>query len=51
MSTKLGRVLVTIISVIVVLAIVLGAVGVFLVRSSFPRTNGEVKAERFEYSC
>ncbi len=43
MSTKLGRVLVTIISVIVVLAIVLGAVGVFLVRSSFPRTNGEIK--------
>ncbi len=43
MSTKLGRVLVSIISVFVVLAIVLGVVGVYLVRSSFPRTNGELK--------
>lgn len=43
MSNKLGRVLVTMISVIVVLAIVLGAAGVFLVRSSFPRTKGEIK--------
>jgi penicillin amidase len=43
MSSKLGRVLVTIVSVIVVIAIVLGAAGVFLVRSSFPRTHGEIK--------
>jgi len=43
MSTKIRRVLVSIISVIVVIAIVLGAVGVYLVRSSFPRTSGEVK--------
>jgi penicillin G amidase len=43
MSTKLGRVLVTIISVIVVLAIVLSVVGVILVRSSFPQTKGELK--------
>jgi penicillin amidase len=42
MSSKLGRVLVTIISVIVVLAIILGAVGVFLAHSSFPRTDGEI---------
>jgi len=43
MSTKIRRVLVSIISVIVLIAIVLGAVGVYLVRSSFPRTSGEVK--------
>ncbi len=43
MSTKLGRVLVIIVSVIVVLALVLGVFGVFLVRSSFPRTKGELK--------
>jgi penicillin amidase len=42
MSSKLGRVVVTIISVIVVLAILLGVAGVFLVRSSFPRMGGEI---------
>ena len=43
MSAKIRRVVFSIISVIVVLAIVLGAVGVYLARSSFPRTSGEVK--------
>jgi penicillin amidase len=43
MSSKLGRVLVTIISVIVVIAILLGVAGIFLVRSSFPRMDGEIK--------
>jgi penicillin amidase len=43
MLTKIRRVVFSIISVIIVLAIVLGAVGVFLARSSFPRTSGEVK--------
>jgi penicillin amidase len=43
MLSKIRRVVFSIISVIVVLAIVLGAVGVYLARSSFPRTAGEVK--------
>jgi len=43
MSSKFLRVLLTIISVVVVIAIVLGAVGVYLARSSFPHTSGEVK--------
>jgi penicillin amidase len=43
MLTKISRVVFSIISVIVVLAIVLGAVGVYLARSSFPRTAGEIK--------
>ena len=43
MSIKFRRVLVSIISIIVVLAIVLGVVGVYLARSSFPRVSGEVK--------
>ena len=43
MLSKLGRLLITIISVIVVLAIVLGAVGVYIARKSFPKTSGEVK--------
>jgi penicillin amidase len=43
MSIKFRRVLISIISIIVVLAIVLGVVGVYLVRSSFPRVSGEVK--------
>jgi penicillin amidase len=43
MKSKLGRVLISIVSVIVVLAIVLGAVGVFVARSSFPKTSGELK--------
>jgi penicillin amidase len=43
MLSRLGRVLFSIISILVVLAIVLGAVGVYLTRSSFPRTSGEVK--------
>ncbi len=43
MSSKILRVLITSVSVIVVIAIVLGAVGVYLTRSSFPQTTGEVK--------
>ena len=43
MSSKFLRVLVTIVSVLVVIAIVLGAVGVYLARSSFPKTSGEIK--------
>jgi penicillin amidase len=43
MLTKIRRVVFSIISVIVVLAIVLGVVGVYLARSSFPKTSGEVK--------
>ncbi len=43
MSKKLARVLITIVSVIVVLAIVLVAAGVVVVRRSFPTTNGEIK--------
>jgi penicillin amidase len=42
MKSKFGRVLITILSVIVVLAIVLGAFGVYLTRSSYPKTSGEV---------
>jgi penicillin amidase len=43
MSPKLRRFLLVFLSVIVVIALVLGAVGVFLPRSSFPRTSGEVR--------
>ncbi|HEX9090793.1 MAG TPA: penicillin acylase family protein, partial [Anaerolineales bacterium] len=43
MLSKIGRVLSTIIIVIVVLAVILGAAGVYLVRSSFPSTAGEMK--------
>ena len=43
MLAKIRRVVFSIISVIVVLAIVLGAVGVYLAHSSFPRTSGEIK--------
>jgi penicillin G amidase len=43
MLTKIGRVLFSIISVIVVLAIVLGMVGIYLTQRSFPHTSGEVK--------
>lgn len=49
MKSKLGRVLFSIISVIVVIAIVLGAVGVYLARSSFPRTSGEVKLNGLDF--
>ena len=49
MLSKLGRLLITIISVIVVLAIVLGAVGVFIARKSFPKTSGEVKLSGLDY--
>ncbi len=45
MLSKLARVLITIISVIVVIAILLGAFGVFLTRRSFPKTSGEVKLD------
>ncbi|OGO64867.1 MAG: peptidase S45 [Chloroflexi bacterium RBG_19FT_COMBO_50_10] len=48
MLSKLGRLLFSIISVIVVLAIVLGVVGVYLARSSFPQTSGEVKLNGLE---
>ncbi len=43
MLAKIRRVVFSIISVIVVLAIILGAVGVYLAQSSFPRKSGEVK--------
>ena len=43
MSSKFLRVTLTIISVLIVIAIVLGAVGVYLARSSFPQTSGEIK--------
>jgi penicillin amidase len=43
MFAKIRRVVFSIISIIVVLAIVLGAVGLYLAQSSFPRTSGEVK--------
>jgi penicillin amidase len=45
MLSKLARVLITIISVIVVIAILLGAFGLFLTRRSFPKTSGEVKLD------
>lgn len=43
MLAKILRVLLIIVSVVVVLAIILGAAGVYLTRSSFPKTDGEVK--------
>jgi penicillin G amidase len=43
MLSKILRVLLIIISVVVVLAIILGAVGIFLTRSAFPKTSGDVK--------
>jgi len=49
MLTKLGRVLFSIISIVVVLAIVLGIVGVYLTRSSFPRISGEVKLSGLDF--
>jgi penicillin amidase len=49
MLSKIARVLFTIISVVVVLAIILGAVGIYLTRSSFPQTSGEVKLNGLEY--
>jgi penicillin G amidase len=45
MLSKLARVLITILSVIVVIAILLGAFGVYLTRRSFPKTSGEVKLD------
>jgi penicillin amidase len=45
MSPKLRRLLLTILSVIVVLALVMLAVGLYLPRASFPRTSGEVKLD------
>jgi penicillin amidase len=50
MLSKLRRVLFSILSVIIVLAIVLGAVGVYLTRSSFPRTSGEVKLSGLDFT-
>jgi penicillin amidase len=49
MLSKLGRLLFIILSVIVVLAIILGAFGVYLVRKSFPRTSGEVELSALEF--
>ncbi len=43
MKSKFLRVLITIISILVVIVIVMGSVGVYLARSSFPKTTGEVK--------
>jgi penicillin G amidase len=48
MLSKLARVLVTFISVIVVIAILLGAFGVYLTRRSFPKTSGEIKLDGLE---
>jgi penicillin G amidase len=48
MLSKLARMLVTIISVIVVIAILLGAFGVYLTRRSFPKTSGEIKLDGLE---
>jgi penicillin amidase len=50
MFTKIRRVVFSIISVIIVIAIVLGAAGVYLARSSFPRTSGEVKLSGMNFS-
>lgn len=43
MFIKVLRVLLIIIGVVVVIGIILGGVGAYLSRSSFPKTNGEVK--------
>jgi penicillin amidase len=42
MKSKLGRALITIISVIGALAIVLGALGAYITVKSFPKTSGEI---------
>jgi len=49
MLSRLGHVLLTIISVIGALAIILGVAGVYLARSSFPVTSGELKLNGLEY--
>ena len=49
MQSRFGRVLFSMISVIIVLAIVLGAAGVYLTRSSFPQTSGEVKLSDLDF--
>ncbi len=43
MFTKIMRVSAIVLTVLVVIAIILGGVGIYLTRSSFPQTNGEVK--------
>jgi penicillin amidase len=43
MFAKILRVLLIIVSVLIVIAIILGVSGVFLARGSFPQTSGEVK--------
>jgi penicillin amidase len=43
MFAKIARVLLIVVSVLVVLALVLGAVGIYLARSSFPKVDGQVK--------
>jgi penicillin amidase len=49
MSIKLRRVLISIVSVIIVLALVLGVFSIFTVRRSFPQTNGEIKLSGLNY--
>ena len=49
MSTRLRRVLVVLVSIIVVIAIILGAGGIYLVRRSFPKTNGEIRLSGLNY--
>jgi len=43
MVTKILHVLAIVITVLVVLAIILGGIGIYLTRSSFPQTSGEAK--------
>jgi len=45
MLSKIARVLFTTVSVIVVLAILLGLFGVYLTQRSFPKTSGEIKLD------
>jgi penicillin G amidase len=46
MSPKVRRLLYSVLSVIVVLALVLLAVGLYLPRASFPKVSGEIKLDR-----
>ena len=49
MFAKLLRVLFYIIGVVLGLVIILGVVGIFLARSSFPQVSGEVNINGLEY--
>jgi penicillin amidase len=49
MFYKILRVLAIIITVLVAIAVILGGVGVYLARSSFPQTNGEVKLSGLDF--